>query len=78
MGYLSLLLSRDGDIYVFGDNDYGQLGTGDKAKQYTPKMLNEAEKFSDISAHSRENFSISVSDNNVFYIWGKCRERKKF
>ncbi len=54
---------------MFGDNNYRQLGTGDKEEQRTPKKLNIKEKFTDISAHSFETISIAVSDKNVFYIW---------
>ena len=54
----------------------GQLGTGDKETQITPKKLNIKEKFTDISAHSHYNISIAVSDKNVFYIWGKCGEKE--
>ena len=66
----NLLLSREGDIYVFGDNSDGQLGTGDREKIVYPQKLNHSEKFTDISSHSHENISIFVSDKNVFYIWG--------
>jgi len=65
----NLLLSREGDIYVFGNNSYGQLGTGDKKTQITSKKLNIKEKFTDILAHSHFYISIAVLDTNVFYIW---------
>jgi alpha-tubulin suppressor-like RCC1 family protein len=49
----SLLLSCDGDIYVFGSNDYGQLGTDvEDEKQLTPKKLIHSNKFIDIASHS--------------------------
>ena len=68
----NLFLSREGDIYVFGYNRNGQLGTGDKQTQIISKKLNIKEKFTDILAHSHCYISIAVSDKNVFYIWGKC------
>ena len=52
----------------------GQLGTGDKETQITPKKLNIKEKFTDISAHSHYNISIALSVNGLYYIWGKCGE----
>ena len=70
----NLLLSRDGDIYVFGDNSYGQLGTGDRETQITPKKLNIKEKFTEISAHFHENISVALSENGYYYIWGNCEE----
>jgi hypothetical protein len=66
----NLLLSREGDIYVFGDNSYAQLGTGDTEEIFYPQKLKHSEKFTDISSHSLENISIFVSDKNDFHIWG--------
>ena len=70
----NLLLSREGDIYVFGDNSDGQLGTGDKETQITPKKMNIKEKFTDISAHSLYNISVALSVNDLYYIWGNSSE----
>jgi hypothetical protein len=72
----NLLLSREADIYVFGDNSDGQLGIGDKETQMTPKKLNVSDQiFKDISSHSHCNISVAFSVNGLYYIWGRC-ERK--
>ncbi len=68
----NLLLSREGEIYVFGDNSYGELGTGDKETQITSKKLNiNYQKFCNISAHSLNSISVAFSVNRLYYIWGK-------
>jgi len=57
----SLLLSRDGDIYVIGWNDYGQLGTnGENGEQLTPKKLIHLNKFIDIASHWRYRISYKL------------------
>jgi alpha-tubulin suppressor-like RCC1 family protein len=33
-GYHSVILSRQGDLYVCGSNQYGQLGLGDNMSRY--------------------------------------------
>jgi alpha-tubulin suppressor-like RCC1 family protein len=71
----SLLLTRDGDIYAFGDNRNGQLGiyTPDK-KQIIPIKLEISNKFIEIASHCAYNISIALSENNIYYVWGKCEE----
>ncbi len=66
------MLSSDGDIYVFGNNVCGQLGTSDKVTKFIPQKLKHPEKFIDISAYFQYNISAAVSENNLYYIWGEC------
>jgi alpha-tubulin suppressor-like RCC1 family protein len=68
----SLLISRDENIYVFGDNEFGQLGMGDRENRMFPKKLNFTRKFTEIATHSQNNISTAVSKDNIFYIWGMC------
>jgi hypothetical protein len=63
----SLLLTRDGDIYWFGDNASERLTI--------PKRLSiNANKFIDIATHFYYNISVALSEEDIFYIWGKCGE----
>jgi alpha-tubulin suppressor-like RCC1 family protein len=59
----SLLLSCDGDVYWFGDNEY--------VKQTIPKKINE-NKFIDIELNYDFFISIALSMNGIYYVWGKC------
>jgi alpha-tubulin suppressor-like RCC1 family protein/serine/threonine protein kinase len=63
--YHSLLLSRDGNIYWFGDNM--------SEKQRFPKKLSiRTNKFNDIASHPHYHISIALSFRGNYYIWGKC------
>jgi alpha-tubulin suppressor-like RCC1 family protein len=37
----SLLLNSRGQVFSFGNNDYGQLGLGDKESKYTPTLIKD-------------------------------------
>jgi alpha-tubulin suppressor-like RCC1 family protein len=65
----SLLLSNDGDIYWFGKNGC------EKQKTPTKLIINE-NKFIDIASHCKYFISIALSNNGIYYIWGKCGEEK--
>jgi alpha-tubulin suppressor-like RCC1 family protein len=68
----SLLLSKDGNIYSFGYNEFGQIGNNNLRNQLIPRKISFSVKFIDIASHFRYNISIALSDNNIYYIWGKC------
>ncbi len=64
----SLLLSRDGNIYWFGDNM--------SEKQVFPKKLSiRTNKFNDIASHSHYHISIALLFRGNYYIWGKCGKK---
>jgi hypothetical protein len=69
----SLVLSTDGDIYAFGNNEVGQLGTANTDHQLMPVLLKQQNKFIRIASHFEANISISLSENDLFYIWGHCK-----
>lgn len=70
----TLGLSSNGSLYAWGNNSKGQLGDGTIIeKDYPMKIdkffvLEEGEKFSDISAG--KNFSIAVTTLGNVYSWG--------
>jgi alpha-tubulin suppressor-like RCC1 family protein len=70
----SLLLSNDGVIYAFGDNRWGQIGNGSKEMLPTPVKLTHTNRFIDIASNFMEDISSSLSIDNLFYVWGKCKE----
>jgi alpha-tubulin suppressor-like RCC1 family protein len=67
----SLLLSTEGDIYVFGNNDKVQLGNLLLRELSPPFKLNSSRKYSEIASHPFHSFSVALSENNNYYIWGK-------
>ncbi len=60
----SLLLSSDGDIYLFG-------WIGFELKHITPKKLIDTNKFIDIASHYSHMISIRFSVNGIYYVWGQ-------
>ncbi len=68
----SLFLSRDQNLYVFGDNKTGKLGTGfANEKQISPLKLKIAKKFIDIETHTYYEVLIAISFDHIYYFWGK-------
>jgi alpha-tubulin suppressor-like RCC1 family protein len=79
--YYSLILSTHGDVFGFGSNKYGQLGTGQAGRtglqsQYIPSKIDSAKKFIDIATHRIHNISVALSNDGVYHVWGYCREEK--
>jgi alpha-tubulin suppressor-like RCC1 family protein len=76
----SLLLSSDGNIYAFGRNEEGELGNQKEKDESSPQRIKIKTKFIDISSRwflydlNYFGFSIALSQNGFYYIWGKCRE----
>jgi alpha-tubulin suppressor-like RCC1 family protein len=72
----SLLLSSDGYIYAFGRNKSGELGNQKEENEWSPHRIKIETKFIDISSHWFYNIGISIalSQNGIYFIWGKCGE----
>jgi hypothetical protein len=72
----SLLLSSDGYIYAFGRNYEGELGNQKEENESSPHRIKIETKFVDISSHWFYNggISIALSQNGIYYNWGKCGE----
>jgi alpha-tubulin suppressor-like RCC1 family protein len=71
----SLLLSNDGYIYAFGRNNYGELGNQKEENELSPYKIKIETKFIDISSHwiyFNYGISIALSQNGIYYNWGKC------
>jgi hypothetical protein len=72
----SLLLSSDGYIYAFGYNKFGELGNQTEENELSPHRIKIETKFIDISLHWTDSYDISIalSQNGIYYNWGKCGE----
>jgi hypothetical protein len=64
----SILLSREGDIYFFGNNNRAHTEQNDLS------MIGF--KFNDIAAHFEHYLSAAVSEECIYYIWGEFNEEK--
>jgi hypothetical protein len=72
----SLLLSSDGNIYAFGRNSDGELGTQNEEDELSPHRIKIETKFIDIFSHWSENISIALSQNGIYFNWGQCGEER--
>jgi RCC1 and BTB domain-containing protein len=70
----SLFLSSDGNIYAFGRNKYGELGNQKVKNVLSPQRIKIETKFIDIFSHWNKEISIALSQDGIYYIWGKCGE----
>jgi RCC1 and BTB domain-containing protein len=76
----SLLLSSDGNIYAFGRNNYGELGNQKEENELSPHRIKIETKFIDISSlwfYDKGLFSgisTALSQEEIYYNWGKCGE----
>ncbi|XP_012231280.1 RCC1 and BTB domain-containing protein 1-like isoform X2 [Linepithema humile] len=73
----ALALTDEGILYVWGENRFGQLGTGDNRNIYKPYLLNTSDmgELSDIAALSTKNISVAINKNGCLYVWGNYASR---
>lgn len=73
-----LALDKHGYVWVFGENDTGQLGLGDKKGRTKPERLLKkrfgGEKIVAIGAAGYASFVLSKK-GNVFNWWGSCHRK---
>ncbi len=72
----SLLLSSDGNIYVFGRNKSGELGKQKEKNELSPQRIKIETKFIDISSHWNKYISIALSQKGIYYNWGQCGKER--
>jgi hypothetical protein len=72
----SILLEDSGAIFTFGNNSCGQLGIGNYFRKELPQKLLNMNKIIDIKSYYSKNVSIALTENNVFYVWGECKEKR--
>ncbi|KAK7503604.1 hypothetical protein BaRGS_00005143, partial [Batillaria attramentaria] len=67
----SLLLTVDGEVYVWGRNLEGQLGTGSRQDERVPKMLTRINDQHMIYLCSGGEFNLSLDSDFSLWVWGK-------
>ena len=68
--YHNLALSNDGDVYAWGDNDYGALGDGSGADQYKPVKLTMPDGAKIVSIAAGRYFSLAATESGKVLSWG--------
>lgn len=64
----TLVLTPEGRMVGFGDNEFGQVGSGDSAEVGTPKAVVELAKVK--KAACGMNYSLAVTEEGDLYHWG--------
>ncbi|ETR68558.1 MAG: hypothetical protein OMM_04498 [Candidatus Magnetoglobus multicellularis str. Araruama] len=66
--YHYLALKLDGRVVAWGDNDYGQLGTGDTKDRITPVLVQGLSNI--ISIQSRYYYNLALRSDGSVWAWG--------
>ena len=66
-GSHSAAITKDGSLYIWGWNSYGQLGDGTTTDRYTPvKIMDNV-----ASANLGDDHSAAITKDGSLYMWGK-------
>src|SRR6267142_4344184 len=63
----SLVLDQNSNVWVFGSNDYGQIGSGNKTDQHFPETNGLS---SVVAIQAGANYSMAVLANGKVKAWG--------
>lgn len=66
----TLAIGEDGNLYTWGSNIYGQLGTGDTTDRAERTLITLAEGVKPVSVTSYSNNSMAIGDDGNIYVWG--------
>lgn len=64
----TLAVSTNNELYAWGDNTYGQLGTGDLLSRANPSKIGSLTTWQSVSSHGVSSGGI-LTDNSL-YVWG--------
>ena len=62
----SAVITKDGSLYTWGDNDYGQLGDGTTTDKYIPKKIMDNVKLVSLG----DFHSAAIMKDGSLYTWG--------
>ncbi len=65
----SVAVDENGDVFAWGNNDYGQLGDGTFTERAAPVWVNIPEAVSHVAAG--DLFSVAVAKSGAVYVWGR-------
>jgi len=67
----SLLLSTTGQVYAFGQGEYGRLGTGSSSAEKYPVLLQALMKHRIVHVVSGSSFNGALDQEGSVYTWGR-------
>jgi len=65
----TLVLTKSGDVYAMGGNNFGQLGTGNKRSAVFPTRIRDLDSFNIVKVVAGKH-SAAVTDKGEVFIWG--------
>ncbi|XP_008114523.1 RCC1 and BTB domain-containing protein 2 isoform X2 [Anolis carolinensis] len=70
----TLVLTDEGQMYAWGANSYGQLGTGNRSNQSYPVPITvDKDRVIEIAACHSAHTSAAKTQGSQVYMWGQCR-----
>ena len=72
-----LCIDVNNDLYVFGDNRFGQLGLGDNDNRYVPVKHPSLSNIIDISSRGYHTF-VKTSNNEIYAFGGNRNQELGF
>ncbi|RWS07496.1 putative E3 ubiquitin-protein ligase HERC4-like isoform X2 [Dinothrombium tinctorium] len=69
-GFHSVALSVTGVIYIWGKNEFGQLGLGDTTNRYSPCTINSLKDQNIRFIDCGENHTAALTKNGGVFTWG--------
>merc|ERR1712232_257903 len=66
--HFTMCLSENGEVYSFGNNEYGQLGLGNNENYYSPQLISSLKDVEFIECGGYHIFCKTL--NNEIFCWG--------
>eukprot|EP01130_Rhizamoeba_saxonica_P019014 TRINITY_DN9735_c0_g1_i1.p1 TRINITY_DN9735_c0_g1~~TRINITY_DN9735_c0_g1_i1.p1 ORF type:complete len:419 (-),score=133.24 TRINITY_DN9735_c0_g1_i1:54-1310(-) len=67
----SVVLDREGNVFTFGNNEYGQLGLGHNDEVVGPQKVDFFDGKNVISVASGYNHNLALTEGGDIYAWGQ-------
>lgn len=65
----ALMVGDDGSVWVWGQNEFGQLGIGNNTEQLTPVKIDSLDKI--VAVAAGYNHSLALDQDGNVWAWGK-------
>ena len=67
----AMAIGTDGELYAWGQNNYGNLGDGTKTHRYSPVKISLPNGVKPKQIASSGHHSMAIGDDGEFYAWGR-------
>ena len=67
----SLALTDDGELWAWGNGEYGRLGNGTSDCSYVPEPMEFFADMNIVSIAAGQSFSLALTEDGKIYGWGK-------